>query len=475
MKQSGLSILHVIDSITGAGPTRSMIAIAKYARELGLNHEHRVIALQAPCYPPALFDAKRAGMAVMRDPDRTAIRWEMGEADIVQVHYWNHPGLSEFLREEWTEMRLLIWLKILGAHPPQVVTEELLEMADYVIAGSPLTLNLPVFKERMERDPEFRSGMIYGMADWSRLEGVKPKPHDSFQVGYIGTLNHTKMHPAYIRMSSAVRVPDIRFVICGSGDTDHLRNEAIRLSSIDRFDFRGYVEQIAPVLSTLDVFGYPLCEDTYATSEKSLQEAMYAGVPPVVFPHGGCADLVEHEKTGLVVNSERAYNEAIEYLYHHPEKRRELGRNAAKAARSRFDSRESVRKMHRVYEEMMASRKRKHRWPQATLGETPASRFAESLGEFGEPFAISLRSNAEPEIMKAEKKIEQSSTLVSRGEGGIIQHRNRYPEDPFLRLWTGLVLLGEGKSKKALSEFQAAVELGLNERRVEPYLKRIGV
>jgi hypothetical protein len=475
LKQSGLSILHIIDSITGAGPTRSVIALAKYARELGLNHDHRMIALQAPCYPPALFDAKRAGMAVMRNPDRATIRREMGEADIVQVHYWNHPGLSEFLREEWPEMRLLVWLKILGAHPPQVVTEELLKMADRVVAGSPLTFNLPVFKERMERDPEFRSGMIYGMADWSRLDGVKPKPHDFFQVGYIGTVNYTKMHPGFIRMSSAATVPGIKFVICGSESTDHLKDAARNAGTLDRFDFKGYVEQIGPVLSTLDVFGYPLCEDTYATSEKSLQEAMYAGVPPIVFPHGGCADLVEHEQTGLVVNIEREYSEAIEYLYHHPETRKELGRNAAKAARSRFDSRQSVRKMHRVYEEMMASPKRKRRWPQAAIGVTPASRFAESLGEFGESFAISLRSDSVSEILNAEKNIEQTSTLVARGEGGIIQHRNRHPDDPFLRLWTGLILLGEGKLQNATSEFQSAVELGLDKRRIEPYLKRIGV
>jgi len=54
---------------------------------------------------------------------------------------------------------------------------------------------------------------------------------------------------------------------------------------------------IKPVIETFDVYGYPLCADTYASGELNLQEVMYAGVPPVVFPYGGVKGLVEHDRT----------------------------------------------------------------------------------------------------------------------------------------------------------------------------------
>ena len=43
-----------------------------------------------------------------------------------------------------------------------------------------------------------------------------------------------------------------------------------------------HAEDVRPVLAQLDVFGYPLDADTSATGELSLQEAMHAGIPPVV-------------------------------------------------------------------------------------------------------------------------------------------------------------------------------------------------
>ena len=70
----------------------------------------------------------------------------------------------------------------------------------------------------------------------------------------------------------------------------------------DRVEIRGPVENIRTELEGFDVFGYPLVEDTYATSEKALQEAMWVGVPPVIFGYGGLCDLVEHDRTGLVAD-----------------------------------------------------------------------------------------------------------------------------------------------------------------------------
>ena len=102
-------------------------------------------------------------------------------------------------------------------------------------------------------------------------------------------------------------------------------------------EIRGYVEDIRAALEEFDIFGYPLIEDTYATSEKALQEAMWAGIPPVVFAHGGVRCLVEHERTGLVVETEDEYARAIERLAGDPDLRRRLGDEARRFIRAAFD------------------------------------------------------------------------------------------------------------------------------------------
>lgn len=91
--------------------------------------------------------------------------------------------------------------------------------------------------------------------------------------------------------------------------------------------------------------GYPLCLDTYAASELNLQEAMFAGIPPVVFPHGGIQLLVKHNETGLVVHSNQEYRDAIAYLYNNPSERLRLGANAAEYSKRHFGARNNAPKM----------------------------------------------------------------------------------------------------------------------------------
>jgi hypothetical protein len=60
--------------------------------------------------------------------------------------------------------------------------------------------------------------------------------------------------------------------------------------------------------------------------------------------------------------------------------------------------------------------------------------------------------------------------LANSGGGGILHYRRSYPNDPMLRLWSGLVLLGQGRPALAASEFKAAAKLGCHDSRASLYL-----
>lgn len=456
-----MKILHILERLSGAGPTRSLIALVKCQRQLGFGHKHCVVTLAKECFPPAILMAARAGMEVLRQPDAAVLRERMAAADIVQVSYWNCPSLQQFLRTEWTATRLLLWLKVLGATPPQVVTPDLLNFADFAAASSPQTLNLPGLESARSR-----MGCVLSSLDPERLQDCAPKPHAGFRITYIGTTNFAKLHPAFVSMSARVKIPDVCFVVCGTGGDEALRQQARESGVAERFSFRGFVDDIKPVLETTDVFGYPLSEGTSATSELALQEAMYARVPPVVFPQAGVKDLVRNGVTGLVVSSEAEYVQGLEYLFHHPADRERLGSNARAYAQTRFVPDASAQEMDAIYRRMMDLPKRERRWPDTDLALSAGGQFAALLSDAAPQFRASFAGKD----LDAESRIAHSPIGLVSGEGGILHFRNAYPSDAYLRFWAGLALLGQGRFSAASREMQAATELGLSDERVGPWL-----
>ncbi len=456
-----MRILHILDRLSGAGPTRAIISLAKCQRHLGMEHQHHIAALSRECYPPALLMAARAGIPVSRQPDPQELRDQISNADIVQVSFWNSPTLNTFLRAEWPAARVLLWLKVLGTEPPQVVTPDLIGFGDLTAATSALTLDLPGMES-----VRARMRWIPSRFDIDRVRDCVARPHEGFCITYIGTTSFGKLHPSFIAMSMSARIPNSRFLVCGAGGDETLRRQAAEAGAADRLVFRGFVEDVRGILEISDVFGYPLCENSSATSEIALQEAMYAGVAPVVFPHAGVKELVRNGNTGLVVTSETEYTQALEYLYYHPEERERLGRNAHEFALANFLQDGPAREMDSIYRDLMTCPKRERRWPDAEGAIRPADRFAAAMGSAAPQFHASLEGS-DPE---AERSIARSSMLLASGEGGIFQFRNAYPDDPFLRFWTGLALLGQNRFSAAQRELQAAAELGITPERLQPWM-----
>lgn len=458
-----LRIVHIIERFASTGPERSILAAAKYAALLGLQQEHVVCTLEKTGSPVTVLMARRAGVQVILGPDPTLRQDLLTKADMVMVHFWNSPALWEFLRIPLPATRLVIWLKIFGGHPPQVIPRGLHDFADVIVATSPGTLHLPEFTDRIEPTP-----VIYGIADFARLDGFSPQAHAGFQVGYIGSLASAKIHPNFVAMSAAVDLPNVRFIVCGTGGEKRLQQQAQLLGAADRFEFRGYTEAIRSVLEICDIFGYPLCPETYATSEKAIQEAMWVGVPPVVFPYGGVPYLVEDGVTGRVVESEREYSAAIEWLSRHPHERRRLGQNAQEVARDVFVPTQAVVQMADLFATLMAQPKRERLWPGGAA--TPAEWFVEALGDHAGPFNVSLTGEAGLIRDAAEAEIAAMSDVLWEGEGGVIHYRNRWPNDPHLRLWSSLALARRGDGGRARREAGAAAALGV-ERPVNSILK----
>jgi len=482
-------ILHVIQALGCGGGPRALIATAKHSARLG-NYKHSIASL-LPVDPTALELANQAGISVFVPQDNAALFKAIEQADIIHVNFWNTPEMYELFRSELPEMRLLIWFHIGGDNAPQIITHELVNFSDFALPCSPYTHERQVFMDLPPEERVGKTGMVYGAADFDRICGIEPKEHHDFNVGYIGTATLAKMHPDYVPMSAKIDIPNVRFITCGHTE-DIFSQQAQDMGVAECFDFRGYVDDIQAVYEILDVFGYPLCPETYAAAELTLQESMYLGIPPVVFPYGGIKNLVVNDYTGLIVHSELEYKQAIEYLYHHPEERTRLGNNAKEYARQIFGAENAAKKLNPIYERMLQKPKRKRQWTQkrtlsllrqpVTLqdlmnknqgeqGLTGAEKFIESLGDKAEDFIAGMNLQDIQELFQAERRIAGSPrVLFASDTGGILQYEGYYPGDPYLRLWAGLVWQQLGEHANAVSDFQSAINVGFNHWRVYWYL-----
>lgn len=268
-----------------------------------------------------------------------------------------------------------------------------------------------------------------------RVRGTRPIPQAGFNVGYVGTVDFEKMHPDFVPMSAAVDAPGVRFDVYGAGRAAaRLANQAEELGVADRFGFHGWADDVRSVFARLDVLGYPLREDNYSAAELVLQEAMYAGVPPVVLPYGGAPHLIEHGENGLIAADEDDYPRCIEALHRSPELRGRLAAGAREHARRAWAPDVVAARWREIYRSLMARPKTGCRAP-LFGGLSGAPLFARTLGDRA------------AELLGSDEAIATASpALLSVDTGGILHYRRRYPEDPDLQRWAGLALLRRARA-----------------------------
>jgi len=451
-----MKLLHVIDNMGAGGPARSLLAFVKRAQAIDPAIAHNILSLRRDGYPPAIFFARRLGIAVVRSPQQAQMQRLVESSDVVLLHFWNTPHFWEFFAAG-IAARYVAWAKVLGASHPQFLDAKVLGETAALVLTAPPT---PWLRQELGRDDV---AVVPGIADFGRIDHVRPEAHTGFNVDYIGTLNTGKIHPNFAGIMSRVDIPGIRVRVCG-GQPDTVLAASIKICrDPDRFQCPGFVEDIATILKTSDVFGYPLSKSTYATSDKSLQEAMYAGIPPVIFPHGGPARFVEDGKTGLVATSEEGFVSAVEYLYRNPEKRIELGANARTYARVAFAPEKQATTLLKVLAGAAhtAPMPMLQRWPGAGAGQPDhAAMFLCSQGwRPGEAISAMAEWRA-GNGGGLDRWIASLPTEAFQVEGGIVHWRNHAPADPALRWWSALWLAKLGRYREAAEELEGAIGNG---------------
>ena len=457
-----IKVLHIMQSLSRGGAARSLLNFIKYFA-VDERFKHSILSL-AEGEEIAIEMTQALNIPLLEDKEE-AIK----QADIIHIHMWNSPEMYQLLCSDLPVNRCIFWYHISGHTLPHIITKELLNYPDITVFTTPYSYEVTAVKELCR---EKEALMIYSLTDFERLGKIEKKPHDTFNVGYIGTLDHIKIHSEYIEMSAAIDIPNCRFVVVGA-HYEWLAEKAAQLGVIDRFDFLGYVEDIKLVLEELDVFGYPLCPENYSTVELVLQEVMYAGIPPVLFAYGGAQKTVIHQETGLIVESIIEYQEAIKYLYENPKERLRLGENARKYAEEVFNPDLLVKQFTEVYEKLLILPKRKHQLFE-TNPLSGAELLVRCLGDFGTNFELSMTASDIDILLSAEAKIAASLPALCLTSGGGIPHYYlNFPTDPYLNLWLALIKQYQGENIRSIAYFNNAIKLGIKHWRIQWYIAQV--
>ncbi|NPA07202.1 MAG: glycosyltransferase family 4 protein [Chloroflexi bacterium] len=200
---------------------------------------------------------------------------------------------------------------------------------------------------------------------------VQPVAREQWGIGpehvvvmYVGRLGPEKNLPFLLRAfwGMAQVYPQAHLVLVGDGpERENLQDRVQHMRLTDRVHFAGMVpyEDVPRYLAAADIFA--TASDT-EVHPLSVIEAMASGLPVVGVRSPGVGEVVEHNRTGLLVEKDvAAFASALGRLVGDGALRRRLGEQARQAA-SAFDIRHTTRALVSEYERLIRQH-RQHQVP----------------------------------------------------------------------------------------------------------------
>ena len=169
-----------------------------------------------------------------------------------------------------------------------------MQAADRVIAVSELTRRIVIGKYGIPADKvvTVHNAVRFGESEEAAPErAVKDKV-----VTFLGRITYQKGPDYFVEAAAKVlqRVPDVRFVMAGSGDLmNHVVRCVAQLGIADRFHFTGFLKggEVQRMFRLSDVYVMPSVSEPFGISPL---EAMRSGVPVIISRQSGVAEVLDY-------------------------------------------------------------------------------------------------------------------------------------------------------------------------------------
>ncbi|MCK4554005.1 glycosyltransferase [Candidatus Parcubacteria bacterium] len=180
-------------------------------------------------------------------------------------------------------------------------------------------------------------------------EKLRIPPNDTVVIS-VGSCTDVKNHDDIITACADLckKIKNIAYIHVGDGPLIKQEKDLAKAHGIsEKVIFLGQIENVREALIASDIFVMP---SDYEGIGISKLEAMYCGLPLVVYDNNGVRDFVEDGKNGFLVSpNPRAIGEAIEKLILNKTLRKEMGKQARETVLQNFNMGKSLGKLMKIY------------------------------------------------------------------------------------------------------------------------------
>ena len=169
-----------------------------------------------------------------------------------------------------------------------------MQAADRVIAVSELTRRIVIGKYGIpaEKVVTVHNAVRFGESE----DAVPERAVKDKVVTFLGRITYQKGPDYFVEAAAKVlqRVPDVRFVMAGSGDLmNHVVRRVAQLGIADRFNFTGFLKggEVQRMFRLSDVYVMPSVSEPFGISPL---EAMRSGVPVIISRQSGVAEVLDY-------------------------------------------------------------------------------------------------------------------------------------------------------------------------------------
>ncbi|PYS83509.1 MAG: hypothetical protein DMF70_06560 [Acidobacteria bacterium] len=287
------------------------------------------------------------------------------QIEIVHAHLARDYPLATFAARRTGGARLILTRHVL--FPLSRVHKVLLRRVARVIAVSQAVADGLIEQEIFERD---KIVVIHNGVDIKRFAQTRESDSAGRQkrarlcVGTIGELAPIKGQENFLRAAAIIssRRDDVDFLIAGEDKSRTGENRRLLERMIDelklsqRVHITGWADDVVDLLRNFDVFVSASHCESFGIA---MVEAMAGDVPVVATMTAGAREIIDADKTGLLVpiGDAEALAEAICQLLDDPAKRESLAANARRMVSEKFSLDRMVATTEQVYRDVLGGSK----------------------------------------------------------------------------------------------------------------------
>ena len=265
-------------------------------------------------------------------------------ADIVLVHYWNHPLMSVFFHlVEFHHSRVLSWIHVSGLSCLNRIPSLIYQKSSLVIYTSDISLKL----HKNGKHNFSNIATIHSVRDLKNFYCYDPikKIVPLKRLVYVGTISSQKMHEKSPEIFQLLASMGFELTIVGEDKDNWLKKKILDHQNII---FTGKICNVAGIMRQSDIFIYPLRNDHYGTGEQVILEALASRLPVIAMNNPAEVEILADSGASLLANSMEEFIQDVKWLSQNQINYDAMSKSAFEHVLNRFSAEQMIKSFQNI-------------------------------------------------------------------------------------------------------------------------------